>query len=258
MMWHPVKFSKGLHNYAYTYVHIQDIEKGLQALWGYSTHLNEHETSSQHMYRNQCLLRYGRAFKKIAHWEEWKKLPEAVCEELHLLKVSVFPLFGTLSMNNHFTHTTSSECKPSLLLTIVQGWCFCQWFLSKCVVNVQFVANILFTAEARFASDCIVNFRNTDIWVDDNAHTTVASRHHHRFSINVSVGILCDQRLGPVVLTNRLTSAMYHRFSVNDFQYSLNMCFFMNNTRGSCMKSHRLIFSSLSDSAWIRLSLKSG
>jgi hypothetical protein len=47
-----------------------------------------------------------------------------VCEELQLLKVSVFPLSGEFSMNsNHFIHTTSSKCKPSLL-TIVQGWRF--------------------------------------------------------------------------------------------------------------------------------------
>jgi hypothetical protein len=34
--------------------------KGLQALKGYSTHLNEQESPNQHMSRNQCLLRYGR------------------------------------------------------------------------------------------------------------------------------------------------------------------------------------------------------
>jgi hypothetical protein len=35
------------------------LKKGLQALRGYSAHLNE-QSSSQHMSRNQCLLRYGR------------------------------------------------------------------------------------------------------------------------------------------------------------------------------------------------------
>jgi hypothetical protein len=43
-----------------------------------------------------------------------------VWEELQLLKVSVFPLSEEFSMNNQFTHTTSSEGKPSLL-TFVQG-----------------------------------------------------------------------------------------------------------------------------------------
>jgi hypothetical protein len=44
----------------------------------------------------------------------------------------------------------------------------------------------------------------------------VASRHEHRFSINVWVDIIGDQLLGPVVLPNRQTGAMYHRFLVND------------------------------------------
>jgi hypothetical protein len=45
-----------------------------------------------------------------------------------LLKVSVFHLSGEFSMNSQFTHTTSSVCKPSLLLTNVQGWCFANGF----------------------------------------------------------------------------------------------------------------------------------
>jgi hypothetical protein len=49
------------------------------------------------------------------------------------------------------------------------------WLLTKCVVNPRFVANILFTDEAGFTSDGIVNFLNTHVWVDDNPHTTVAS-----------------------------------------------------------------------------------
>jgi hypothetical protein len=51
-----------------------------------------------------------------------------VREELQLLKVSVFTLSADFPMNNHFTPPTSSECKPSLLLIIVQGWCFANGF----------------------------------------------------------------------------------------------------------------------------------
>jgi hypothetical protein len=54
------------------------------------------------------------------------------------------------------------------------------------------------------------------VWVDDNPHTTVASRHQHRFSINVWVGIVRDKLLGPVVLPNRQTGAVYHRLLLND------------------------------------------
>jgi hypothetical protein len=51
---------------------------------------------------------------------------------------------------------------------------------------------------------------------DGSPHTIVASRRQHRLSINVWVGILGDELLGPVVLPNRLTSAVYHCFVVND------------------------------------------
>jgi hypothetical protein len=59
---------------------------------------------------------------------EWKKIPEPVCEEFQLLKVLEFPLSGGLFMNNHFTCITPSEGKPSLLLTIMQGWGFASDF----------------------------------------------------------------------------------------------------------------------------------
>jgi hypothetical protein len=51
-----------------------------------------------------------------------------VSEELQLLKVSAFPLSGEFSMNNHFTHTTASECRLSILLTTAQEWCFANGF----------------------------------------------------------------------------------------------------------------------------------
>jgi hypothetical protein len=56
---------------------------------------------------------------------------------------------------------------------------FCQLLLAKYCVNTQFVAHILFTEEAGLTTHGIVNFHNTHVWVDDNPHTTVASRHHH-------------------------------------------------------------------------------
>jgi hypothetical protein len=46
---------------------------------------------------------------------------------------------------------------------------FCQRLLAKCVANTWFAANILLT-------DGIVNFHNTHVWVDDNPHTTMASK----------------------------------------------------------------------------------
>jgi hypothetical protein len=50
---------------------------------------------------------------------------------------------------------------------------FCQWLLTKCVVNTEFVANVLFTDAAGFITDSIVNLHNSHVWEDDNTYTTV-------------------------------------------------------------------------------------
>jgi hypothetical protein len=60
---------------------------------------------------------------------------EPLCEELLLLKALVIPLSGECSMNSHFTYTTQSECKSSLLLTIVQGWRFANRLSQKYVAS---------------------------------------------------------------------------------------------------------------------------
>jgi hypothetical protein len=54
---------------------IQGVKKGLQVLRGYRTHLNEQNIPSQHMFRNQCLLRYGRCscdlYSRCSVWFTW-------------------------------------------------------------------------------------------------------------------------------------------------------------------------------------------
>jgi hypothetical protein len=75
---------------------------------------------------------------------------------------------------------------------------FCQCLFAKCHVNTKFAGNILFTDEAGFTRDSIEKFHNTHVRVDDSPYTTVASKHQHRFSINVWVGILGQQLLDAV------------------------------------------------------------
>jgi hypothetical protein len=40
---------------------------------------------------------------------------------------------------------------------------FCQWLLTKYIVNTKYAANILFTDEVRFTGDSIVNFHITHV-----------------------------------------------------------------------------------------------
>jgi hypothetical protein len=78
---------------------------------------------------------------------------------------------------------------------------FCQWHLAKCIVNTQFVAIVLFSDNAGFTRDRIVNSHNTHVWADDNPHTTVASRHQHRFSHQCPGGHLMWSTLRTSCLT---------------------------------------------------------
>jgi hypothetical protein len=100
---------------------------------------------------------------------------------------------------------------------------FCLWLLAKCLVNTQLVADILFSDEARSIRDCTVKVHNTHIWVDNNPHTAVASKHQHQFSIKVCVSIIGDQLFGPIVLPNTLTDTIII-FSWAIYQYIWNMC----------------------------------
>jgi hypothetical protein len=76
-----------------------------------------------------------------------KKIPEPVCEELQHLTVLVFALSGEFLTNNHFNHATSSKVEALTPPDHHGRVVFCQWLLTKCIVNTQYVTNILVTDE---------------------------------------------------------------------------------------------------------------
>jgi hypothetical protein len=80
----------------------------------------------------------------------------------------------------------------------------CHWHLRQCVLNSFFVSSVLFTGEAAFTRNDIMNFHNNHFWAEENPHAIVQSRHQRQFSINVWAGIL-DVLVGPHVLPKRLT-----------------------------------------------------
>ncbi|EZA49331.1 hypothetical protein X777_12361 [Ooceraea biroi] len=92
---------------------------------------------------------------------------------------------------------------------------FCRFVLRKVEENPDFAANILFTDEAIFTNNGIIHFHNKHVWADENPHAVVESKHQHRFSLNVWVGILRDRLIGPVFFPNRLTGAVYLDFLNN-------------------------------------------
>ena len=52
---------------------------------------------------------------------------------------------------------------------------FCTWFPHQCVDNPEFHSRILFTDEALFTKEAVLNCRNSHIWDDANPHATCIS-----------------------------------------------------------------------------------
>lgn len=93
---------------------------------------------------------------------------------------------------------------------------FSQRIENKCTRCPQFLSSVLFTDEAGFNRNGILNFHNTHQWADENPHTVVQSRFQHNFSLNVWVGIIGNNFIGPVFLPARLNGLTYLHFLQND------------------------------------------
>ena len=93
---------------------------------------------------------------------------------------------------------------------------FCRWLLAQEMENNGFVAEVLFSDEAYFTRNGMVNLHNTHTWAAENPHATTTRGHQERFSINVWAGILGDHLIGPFMLPQRLTGNVYTRFLQED------------------------------------------
>lgn len=72
--------------------------------------------------------------------------------------------------------------------------------------------NILVTDEASFTCNGIHSFRNTHYWALENPHVIRRTHFQQRFSVNVWAGIVNGVLIGPYILENRLTGALYFQF----------------------------------------------
>lgn len=94
---------------------------------------------------------------------------------------------------------------------------FSNWLQLKKNQNQDFFSNILFCDEATFTRDGFFNMHNAHSYsyVDNNPHVIKETKHQNRFSINVWIGVLEDNLLGPVELPSRLNGADYLDFLQN-------------------------------------------
>lgn len=89
---------------------------------------------------------------------------------------------------------------------------FGQWLRRKVARNPQFLSHILFTDEANFSRNAIMNFHNNHVWAEDNPNAIMQSGFQDRFSVNVWVGIVGDYLIGPYFLPLRLDGNSYRHF----------------------------------------------
>lgn len=89
---------------------------------------------------------------------------------------------------------------------------FCRWLSHRIAQNNNFLPKVLFTDEANFSRNAIMNFHNDHFWADENPHVIRETHFQEQFSLNVWVGIIDDYLIGPFFLPARLTGESYTDF----------------------------------------------
>ena len=99
---------------------------------------------------------------------------------------------------------------------------FCQWYLHQIVNIPDFHTSVLFTDEATFTREGILNSHNSHVWDFVNTKATRVARQKHRFTINVWTGIVHDHPIGPHILPNQHDGAPAH-FALDVREYLDNV-----------------------------------
>lgn len=127
-----------------------------------------------------------------------------------LLNISQSSVWRTLKGQLYPFHVT--RVQDLLPQDLNKRKIFCRWLRRKCLRHQYFLRRILITDKSCFTRNGIENFRNTHIWCDENPHETAARHFQHTFSVNVWIGVLGDNLIGPFFLPNRLTGEAYLHF----------------------------------------------
>lgn len=94
---------------------------------------------------------------------------------------------------------------------------YARWFLDTQRNDNAFVGKVLFTDEAGFTRDGVINSHNLHLWADENPHGIVETKNQRRFCVNVWAGIVGNNLVGPYFFDNILNGQIYLEFLQNDF-----------------------------------------
>lgn len=91
---------------------------------------------------------------------------------------------------------------------------FCRFMINADMEDRNFFSRILWTDESKFARDGINNFHNTHYWAPkgENPRMKKERAHQTRFSLNVWMGIINNNLVGPHFLPQNLNGEMYEHF----------------------------------------------
>nr|CAH7732268.1 unnamed protein product [Callosobruchus chinensis] len=92
---------------------------------------------------------------------------------------------------------------------------FCDWLRNQILRIPNFLSQVLFTDEACFARNAIINFHNNHVLSEDNPHAFIEHHFQEQFSFNIWAGIIGNLFIGPYFLPHWLTVEQYQRFLVD-------------------------------------------
>lgn len=86
---------------------------------------------------------------------------------------------------------------------------FCAWYRTRVQADPNFAASVLWTDEASFTRNGILNQHNEHVWARTNPHAFSTHNFQHQWRINVWAGIVGDTLIGPIWLPARLNTETY-------------------------------------------------
>nr|CAH7737068.1 unnamed protein product [Callosobruchus chinensis] len=92
---------------------------------------------------------------------------------------------------------------------------FCNWLRNQILRNPNFLSQVLFTDEACFSRNAIINFHSNHVWSEDNPHAFIEHHFQEQVSFNIWAGIIGNHFIGPYFLPHRLAGEQYQRFLVH-------------------------------------------
>lgn len=102
---------------------------------------------------------------------------------------------------------------------------FCEEMMRRCDQNNAFPHNILFSDEATFCLNGVVNRHNYRFWSQENPHWIHEAHTQYPQKVNVWAGIINNRILGPYFFENNLTAERYLDFLSFDLFPSLAVIF---------------------------------